>query len=138
MAEERHAELSLNLAAAAVLGAVFSFMFSGGDGRTAAFSELTINFAQGFGAYAAVGLFAKQFGLDDPGHGVVPLGGSFLVAACFFTLHAAPAAFASPKSAGLAFVGMFLAWTLLSAVVITLAHGCAWLARKFDLFSADA
>lgn len=138
MAGERHVELSVNLAAATVLGAVFSFMFSGGDDGTTSFVELTVNFAQGFGAYAAAALFAKQFRVDDPGHGVVPLGGSLLVAAFFFTLHADASAFATRTSALSAFGGMFLAWTFLSAVVITLTHACAWLARKFHFFSADA
>ena len=138
MREGRHVELSVNLAGALALGAIFSFMFSGGGGRGAGLSELTLNFAQGFGAYAAAALFARQFRLDDPGHGVVPLGGSLLVAVLFFTLHADHSRFASYASALVAFVGMALAWTFLSAVVITLAHGCAWLARKFDRTSVDA
>jgi hypothetical protein len=138
MSEGRHVELSVNLAGAFVLGAIFSFMFSGGGGRETTFAELTLNFAQGFGAYAAAAIFAKQFRIDDPGHGVVPLAGSLLVAVLFFTLHADRPAFASYTSAVSAFFGMSLAWTFLSAVVITLAHGCAWLARKVHPFSADA
>ncbi|HEX5707022.1 MAG TPA: hypothetical protein VFX96_06990 [Pyrinomonadaceae bacterium] len=135
MSEERHVELSVNLAGAVVLGVVFSFIFSGGE-RGATLAELIVNFAQGFGAYAAAALFAKKYHLDDPGRGVVPLAGSLLVAACFFTLHAGPSE--SLASAALAFAGMFAGWTALSAVVISLAHACAWLARKFDLFSVDA
>ena len=101
-----------------------------GSGKTA--------FAQGFGAYAGAAVFARQFGADDPGHGVVPVGGSLLVAFFFFTLHADRSRFATYASALSAFVGMFLAWTFLSAAVITLAHGAAWLARKLHPTSADA